>query len=256
MHLSNVTKTLKGFTSKWNSGNGSDPFNVRSAYAITLLLTALLWWLPIFGQMIAGYVGGRKSGSLVKGVIITLAAVATFVIVASLLSFLGLDMLELQATILGGALGGFPELEAFMVSLFSYLQGLFSTFGTFGSANAAIMIATIVFGAVGGIVSAQAASESGYRSPTGGSSAGSIRSLESYKAGRAMGFGSFDDYSSVSAMQAGRSEVVTAKTKKPVAEPEPVMVREKESPFSSVLAISDRQPIVEKQVVKDDTDYI
>ncbi len=45
------------------------PYSVTAAisYAIILLLT--LWWLPIVGPIIIGYITGRKSGGPVKGVV-------------------------------------------------------------------------------------------------------------------------------------------------------------------------------------------
>ena len=41
----------------------------------TVILSVLLFWIPPFGQMIAGYVGGRKAGSPVKGFFATLIPV-------------------------------------------------------------------------------------------------------------------------------------------------------------------------------------
>ncbi len=35
----------------------------------TFVFTILLWWFPVYGQMIAGYIGGRKAGSASKALI-------------------------------------------------------------------------------------------------------------------------------------------------------------------------------------------
>ena len=43
-------------------------FSFWSAAKYVLILSLMLWWLPMFGQMIAGYVGGRRAGSPWKGV--------------------------------------------------------------------------------------------------------------------------------------------------------------------------------------------
>ena len=43
-------------------------FSFWSAAKYTLILSLMLWWLPMFGQMIAGYVGGRRAGGPWKGV--------------------------------------------------------------------------------------------------------------------------------------------------------------------------------------------
>jgi hypothetical protein len=43
-------------------------FSFWSAAKYVLILSLILWWLPMFGQMIAGYVGGRRAGGPWKGV--------------------------------------------------------------------------------------------------------------------------------------------------------------------------------------------
>ena len=45
--------------------------NMLSGMWYVFILSCLLWWLPLFGQMIAGYLGGRKAGSAIKGIIVT-----------------------------------------------------------------------------------------------------------------------------------------------------------------------------------------
>ena len=42
-------------------------YSFWSAVKYTFTLSLLLWWLPIFGQMIAGYVGGRRAGVALEG---------------------------------------------------------------------------------------------------------------------------------------------------------------------------------------------
>jgi len=44
-------------------------YSFWGAVKYTFVLTLLLWWLPIFGQMIAGYVGGRRAGSPIKAIV-------------------------------------------------------------------------------------------------------------------------------------------------------------------------------------------
>ena len=50
-------------------------FSFWSASKYVLILSLMLWWLPMFGQMIAGYVGGRRAGSPWKGVIASIIPV-------------------------------------------------------------------------------------------------------------------------------------------------------------------------------------
>lgn len=51
---------------KFRSSNVA--FSFWSASKYVLILSLMLWWLPMFGQMIAGYVGGRRAGGPWKGV--------------------------------------------------------------------------------------------------------------------------------------------------------------------------------------------
>ncbi len=43
-------------------------YSFWSASKYVLILSLILWWLPMFGQMIAGYVGGRRAGGPWRGV--------------------------------------------------------------------------------------------------------------------------------------------------------------------------------------------
>src|SRR3989442_14427825 len=48
------------------------PFSFWSSSRVILILSFLLWWIQPAGPMIAGYVGGRRAGSPIKGVIAAL----------------------------------------------------------------------------------------------------------------------------------------------------------------------------------------
>src|SRR2546426_8292739 len=43
------------------------PYSMWSAMKYVLALSLLLWWLPTIGQMIAGYIGGRRAGGPWRG---------------------------------------------------------------------------------------------------------------------------------------------------------------------------------------------
>src|SRR2546426_9390446 len=43
------------------------PYSMWSAMKYVLALSVLLWWLPTIGQMIAGYIGGRRAGGQWRG---------------------------------------------------------------------------------------------------------------------------------------------------------------------------------------------
>ena len=58
---------LKG----WHRYKEKGKYSWKSSLVIAFVATMLLWWLPIFGPMLSGYVSGRTSGSKYKGIIIT-----------------------------------------------------------------------------------------------------------------------------------------------------------------------------------------
>src|SRR2546422_6965012 len=44
-------------------------YSLWGAVKYILVLSVLLWWLPTIGQMIAGYIGGRRAGGQWRGVV-------------------------------------------------------------------------------------------------------------------------------------------------------------------------------------------
>ncbi len=77
--------------------------SVTKAILWMLLISVLLFWLPVFGPLIAGFVGGKKAGSVGKAIIaVFLPALIVgggFFALASLLS--GLPVIGMVAG-LGG----------------------------------------------------------------------------------------------------------------------------------------------------------
>jgi len=45
------------------------PYNVGSAIVYSSILLASLWWLPVIGPIIIGYITGRKAGGPMKGLV-------------------------------------------------------------------------------------------------------------------------------------------------------------------------------------------
>ena len=60
------------------------PFSFWSAVKYSFVLTILLWWLPVFGQMVAGFVGGRRAGKPWKGVLAALVPLTVIFVISSL----------------------------------------------------------------------------------------------------------------------------------------------------------------------------
>ena len=80
------------------------PGSVRSAMFWMFALSILLFWLPIFGPMIAGFVGGRKAGTLGDAILAVILPGIVFGVVLFLLaSFLtGLPVVGFLAGAGGG----------------------------------------------------------------------------------------------------------------------------------------------------------
>ena len=67
--------------------------NIMSAMGWMIGLSILLFWLPVLGGLIAGFVGGRKAGGVLEAIVAVILP--------------GLVMVVLTA-LLGGLLGGIP----------------------------------------------------------------------------------------------------------------------------------------------------
>ena len=122
----------------------------------TVILSVLLFWMPPFGQMIAGYVGGRKAGTPVKGFFATLLPV---IMVFAIYGFIrvgilpGLDTIWTRGfdTISSVAIG-IPLIGPIMDFSLHYL-GFFSSYIGMGSAWLAPYVLTLLFGYAGGVMS-------------------------------------------------------------------------------------------------------
>ena len=56
-------------------------YSFWSASKYVFILSIILWWLPMFGQMIAGYVGGRRAGGPWRGVAASILPVVCLYVV-------------------------------------------------------------------------------------------------------------------------------------------------------------------------------
>jgi hypothetical protein len=113
------------------------------------ILSCLLWWLPPFGQMIAGYLGGRKAGSPIKGIIVTIvpAMIILLLIIGwdvGMLPFLG-ALTTLPNNIYYGIYGLSPNAAIFLAEIYN---SLLPVFGFEGSG----FVVIVTFGLIGGMM--------------------------------------------------------------------------------------------------------
>lgn len=113
------------------------------------ILSCLLWWLPLFGPMIAGYIGGRKAGSPLKGIMV--AIIPVFII---LLLLIGIDVGLIPGL---GAVVAIPSMlmsgiQSISPTGASYLSGMYDSLGGVVGVNGNGFFIVVIFGYIGGMM--------------------------------------------------------------------------------------------------------
>lgn len=139
-------------------------YSFWSAAKYTLVLSIVLWWLPLFGQMIAGYVGGRRAGGPWKGVAAAIIPVACLYVVLT-----GFDSGFFPSHILGVAVAPAAvsaSLGQSIPFISPYIQFSSEYVGSFVAALAGsspyginTYVVTVAFAYVGGILAEQSRRE-------------------------------------------------------------------------------------------------
>src|SRR5438132_1455780 len=154
-------------------GDGA-AFSFWSSSRVILILSFLLWWIQPAGPMIAGYVGGRRAGSPIKGVIAALMPI--FAIYIANLAYAHnfaahqIDFVaSLPMVVSDGAASILPFLAPYKDFMIAYMRGfveaLTSTFGM--GTNGYLMV--VIFAYIGGLIAEQTRREMGSRSGSGSS---------------------------------------------------------------------------------------
>jgi hypothetical protein len=146
------------------------PFSFPSAVKYVAILSVLLWWLPTFGQMIAGYVGGRRAGSPWKGVLAALVPVAIIylLVFAAQQGFFG--SAAAVGTIPGNiasAAVAIPVVGEYVAFVMEYLTNFFEALTTTAAYGLNGFLVTLVFAYIGGIFAEQARRELPRKSAAG-----------------------------------------------------------------------------------------
>lgn len=172
-------------------GIGANVYDMRIALVLGAFLSVTLWWVPILGPAVAGYVCGRKCGSAYKGILCSAAAAGAVLVCAWGLAFPVL------------APGGFPDTPADLAA--GSIEGLRGLAGAylatfFHPGTSAPMLVnvllTLVFGLVGGTLAGQIRKETADLLATGAVKSAMrppARSMEAYDRSRTLGFESFED---------------------------------------------------------------
>ncbi len=135
---------------------GRVTYDFWSGVKYIIVLSALLFWLPLFGPMLAGYVGGRRTGGPKKGLIAAITgliviASAHYIITNALLPAMFSDKIFITGSIVSGLssiqiLAPYTQfIELYWGSFFTSILG-----GLPYSPNSYII--TVIFAYVGGII--------------------------------------------------------------------------------------------------------
>jgi len=147
-------------------------YSFWSAVKYTLILSFLLWWLPIIGQMIAGYVGGRRAGTPWRGVIAAIIPLAILFAITGAMS-IGLIPTVMFGVniapdaIFGSIAGQIPIIAPYMNFAASYLNQFVSLMQSTASLRLDSYLITVAFAYIGGILSDQTRRELEYVSRHG-----------------------------------------------------------------------------------------
>ncbi|QLH75107.1 MAG: hypothetical protein HPY73_06420 [Methanomassiliicoccales archaeon] len=144
------------------------PYSILGAVKYAFVLTFALWWLPIVGPMIAGYITGRKAGKAWVGVFAALIALLSVTIVSMVLNS-GVAGEE-------GTADGMKEWLVTIAPIFGpyfdfadqYMHYYIGAIQISTGVHLDIYILTIAFAYIGGAIATQTWSEMGYVSRHGG----------------------------------------------------------------------------------------
>jgi len=255
--------------------------NLGSALRITILLSMLLWWIPLVGQALAGYVGGRKAGTPARAMAVTLASVMLLIGLATIISsglIGGFDFLNTEPHELVSAIGlDFPLLGTLFSWMLGFLQGALGIVTGTTSMKLNIYIITVVFGLAGGTLADLHTKEAAKNAPAESGRVFIPRSLAAYVKGKKLGFENFDDRLSIQQSKVPEQKIVTVHRSSLVrgvtareepaaiaaAADVPVTVQEaecRESPFAGLIHRAEKND-PEKERARhcdpaDDTEYV
>ncbi|MFW6196270.1 MAG: hypothetical protein ACOC5D_02935, partial [Thermoplasmatota archaeon] len=138
---------------------GKVTFNFWSGVKYIIFLSAVLWWLPLFGPMIAGYVGGRRTGGPKRGLIASLLGIgivggAYYVVTNGILPITITNVVSYPQSLISTAVSK-PFLEPYVRFLRLYWGSFFEHIlgGLPFKPNSYVL--TIIFAYIGGIISVE-----------------------------------------------------------------------------------------------------
>lgn len=138
-----------------------------SAAKYTFILTVLLWWLPVFGQMIAGYVGGRRAGTPGRAILAALFPLI-FIFFVSMAFDAGYLPTEINGftidpeALMNGAGKNIPFVGPYLAFATMYINSWMGAIQSITMLKVDNYIITIAFAYIGGIIADQTRREMEY----------------------------------------------------------------------------------------------
>jgi hypothetical protein len=134
-------------------------YSIWSAMKYTMILSILLWWLPVFGQMIAGYIGGRKAGSPWRGLIAAILPVIALFAVITTLDYVFTQNLYGSGTtttsLLAGFTAGMPVVGPYLDFTREYVAKFIDSLAGTSPYGLNSYVITLAFAYIGGILADQ-----------------------------------------------------------------------------------------------------
>ncbi len=219
----------------------NSPFSFWSGAKYIFVLSVLLWWLPGVGQMIAGYVGGRRTGAPWKAVLAAILPLVIIFVVGYAVDhgYIGLNpemVASLPSTIAQHVSGAIPALGPYVGYIVSYLAAFIVAMKTTFAMGTNGYLVTIVFAYIGGVMAEQAMRESSAHGRSGTNVSISQPIIHRQEASEPMKLRSRNPVSFSSMKKVPTSHIAMAK-----AAPAPRPVKEPEVAEKAVRAQVDRE---------------
>ncbi len=136
---------------------GRITYDFWSGVKYILILSIMMWWIPLFGPMIAGYVGGRRTGGPKKGLLAAIFGVGIVWLIHFLLSggylYIKFDtIMEYPEKLVGMAYSS-SIFGPYMEFLGNYWSSFFDQIVNEVPLGANSYIITLIFAYIGGLIS-------------------------------------------------------------------------------------------------------
>jgi hypothetical protein len=143
-------------------------YSFWSSFKVISFLSFLLWWLPTIGQMIAGYVGGRRSPSPWKAVLAAMIPVSiifciTYAYNHGILSAQISALYSLPSSLASGLASTVPFTAPYLTFVGAYMNGLVDLLNSTIALWLNGILITLLFAYIGGLAAERERNELDFR---------------------------------------------------------------------------------------------